>query len=108
MELAQQAIQSGNLKNFSQVNGISYSTLNSWAKKFKARQLNTNGENHVLSTLNPDNCLDDEVEFYSSQESNSSRIDVQPQTPPKDEWLRKVSSTPLKDIEFAPLKNTIT
>ena len=33
---------------------------------------------------------------------------MQPQTPPKEEWLRKVLSTPVKDIQVAPLKNTIT
>ena len=35
MELAKQAINSGNIKNFSEVQGIPYSTLNAWTKKFK-------------------------------------------------------------------------
>ena len=61
------------------------------------------------STHIPANCLGD-VDFFSSQETetNSSIIDVLPQTPPNEEWLNKVSSTPLKDISLAPLKNTIT
>ena len=105
MELAQQAINSGNIKNFSEVNGIPYSTLNAWTKKFKALSQNTNMSSIPTPDLNK--CLDDE-DFFSSQISDSSQIEVQPQTPPKEEWLRKVSSTPVKDIQVAPLKNTIT
>ena len=48
------------------------------------------------------------MDFFPSQESNSSQIEVYPQTQPKDDWLHKLSSTPVKDIQLAPLKNTIT
>ena len=43
MELARQAINSGNVKNFSEENGVPYSTLNVWTKKFKAHHLNSDG-----------------------------------------------------------------
>ena len=61
------------------------------------------------STHIPVNCLGDE-DFYLSQETNtnSSIIDLHHLTPPKEDWLNKVASTPLKDINLAPLKNTIT
>ena len=101
MELARQAINSGNIKNFSEENGVPYSTLNAWTKKFKSLQLNSSGEKHGSNQLN-------DVDFFPSQQSNSSQIELYPLTPPKDDWLHKVSSTPVKDIQLAPLKNTIT
>ena len=109
MELARQAISSGNIKHFSEINGVPYSTLNTWTKKYKTHHINGDGESHMLSNNISANQVDDE-DFYSSQQSNSqqSQIDVHPLTPPKEDWLHKVSSTPVKDIQVAPLKNTIT
>ena len=107
MELARQAISSGNIKHFSEINGVPYSTLNAWTKKFKTFHINGDGESHMLSNTISANQADDE-DFYSSQQTNSSQIDLHPLTPPKEDWLHKVSSTPIKDIQLPPLKNTIT
>ena len=111
MELAQQAISSGNIKHFSVLNGVPYSTLNAWIKKFKTLHINGDGESQMLSNNISADQLDDEDFFSSqsnSQQTNPSQIDVLPLTPPTEDWLHKVSSTPLKDIQVAPLKNTVT
>ena len=95
MELARQAINSGNLKNFSEENGVPYSTLNAWTKKYKSHNLKSDGKSH-------------DEDFFLSQESNTSQIEVIPLTPPDEDWLHKVSSTPIKDTQLPPLKNPIT